>query len=72
MELVETSSFLLHPVLEDIKSTNHHLKDTVHSLTLDEKQEQVATSFGTKKAKQYVNRRKQYQVISVQLSLIFK
>lgn len=62
MELVETSSFLLHPVLEDIKSTNRHLKDSVHSLTFHEKQEQVVTSFGTKKAKQYVNRRKQYQV----------
>lgn len=69
MELVETSSFLLHPVLEDIKSTNHHLKDTVHSLTLDEKQEQVATSFGTKKAKQYVNRRKQYQVNTEDMAL---
>ncbi|XP_063612583.1 DNA-directed RNA polymerase I subunit RPA49-like [Penaeus indicus] len=69
MELVETSSFLLHPVLEDIKSTNHHLKDSVHSLTFDEKQEQVVTSFGTKKAKQYVNRRKQYQVNTEDMAL---
>ncbi|XP_042864665.1 DNA-directed RNA polymerase I subunit RPA49-like [Penaeus japonicus] len=69
MELVETSTFLLHPVLEDIKSTNHHLQDSIHSLTFDEKQEQVATSFGTKKAKQYVNRRKQYQVNTEEMAL---
>lgn len=68
MKLVEMSCFNLQPQVKPITTTNKLLLDSVHSRTFDEKQEDVASGFGSKRAKQQVNRRKQYQTNAEQMA----
>lgn len=68
MRLVETSSFCVSPLLKPVETTNVRLSKTLNSMTNEEKQEAAASAFGTKRAQQYINRKKQYKEITQNMS----
>ncbi|KAG0712118.1 hypothetical protein GWK47_019160 [Chionoecetes opilio] len=61
MRLIETSQYTVQPVLKDTAFHNAS-KGPDEVNTYDEKQEAIAASFGSKKAKQAVARRRQNRV----------